>query len=613
MDASLKDSTAMVPESLSKAAKQTRASRPKVRTGCLTCKARKIKCDEGKPACTRCINAGRVCDGYSPLKSSVVMPKPVTPVTAPTSPMEPRVLEFFFQKSAPQLAGFLEGGFFQGTVLQLSLAEPAIRQAIAAIGALHEQGPFGLQSASSGMNRWPLELPIQLYNRAIRSIIDKAASDPNHSTPVIATASILFTCFECFQGNAAASVAHIQNGIKLLQAWRAGHGGEPAGPWGQRYSSFESQFMETEVAPLLSLFNANSAEFSPGRRPRILLNAMDDQDGVHLADHFETLREARIALVDLITAASCFVVRYDSDLRNGRLPELDIFRVCNLMQNNFICWKANFEDMVRRCAGSWNKQQQHAADVIRIMSLSADIGLRFYQVNNESDWDHYRPDFECLFRLVESIISDPDRYPDELSKTLSLDFGVIFPFHGVAWKCRWPHLRRRALDLLQRVPKREWMLDTEHYHAIFSRIMEIEEEHLHLAPGTVPDENVLPPESVRIHDFEVTPLPAPPGGSSLYALTFWSKPHGPDGAWRCQTEHMRLTSSLPGEAAVPINLISCKQWAMPELINSSTVDTLKSVLCGPEVNRRSPNPDPIAPDAVYDNDAYIFGPGGNLD
>lgn len=39
---------------------------PKVKSGCITCKIRKIKCDEEKPSCRRCTSTGRTCDGYGP-------------------------------------------------------------------------------------------------------------------------------------------------------------------------------------------------------------------------------------------------------------------------------------------------------------------------------------------------------------------------------------------------------------------------------------------------------------------------------------------------------------------------------------------------------------------
>ena len=45
-------------------AKPHRKAHNKVKTGCLTCKIRKKKCDEAKPFCRRCVDTGRKCDGY---------------------------------------------------------------------------------------------------------------------------------------------------------------------------------------------------------------------------------------------------------------------------------------------------------------------------------------------------------------------------------------------------------------------------------------------------------------------------------------------------------------------------------------------------------------------
>ncbi|KAH8808719.1 hypothetical protein F5884DRAFT_753238 [Xylogone sp. PMI_703] len=50
--------------------RRSRASKPKVRTGCTTCKIRHVKCDETKPACMRCVKFGRQCDGYAQVKTS---------------------------------------------------------------------------------------------------------------------------------------------------------------------------------------------------------------------------------------------------------------------------------------------------------------------------------------------------------------------------------------------------------------------------------------------------------------------------------------------------------------------------------------------------------------
>ncbi|KAI2637856.1 hypothetical protein GGS26DRAFT_545341 [Hypomontagnella submonticulosa] len=44
---------------------KSRTSAPKVRTGCITCKRRHVKCDEEKPHCSNCIQGGRHCAGYA--------------------------------------------------------------------------------------------------------------------------------------------------------------------------------------------------------------------------------------------------------------------------------------------------------------------------------------------------------------------------------------------------------------------------------------------------------------------------------------------------------------------------------------------------------------------
>ncbi|KAF3906379.1 hypothetical protein ABW20_dc0104542 [Dactylellina cionopaga] len=45
--------------------KPTRASKKRTKTGCLTCRKRRIKCGEERPTCNNCVKSKRVCEGYS--------------------------------------------------------------------------------------------------------------------------------------------------------------------------------------------------------------------------------------------------------------------------------------------------------------------------------------------------------------------------------------------------------------------------------------------------------------------------------------------------------------------------------------------------------------------
>ncbi|KLU81825.1 hypothetical protein MAPG_00906, partial [Magnaporthiopsis poae ATCC 64411] len=73
------ESSANSPGESAEVKRRTRASKPKVRTGCITwaglrhekdeMRIRRVKCDEGKPACQRCTSTGRACDGYDSTRS----------------------------------------------------------------------------------------------------------------------------------------------------------------------------------------------------------------------------------------------------------------------------------------------------------------------------------------------------------------------------------------------------------------------------------------------------------------------------------------------------------------------------------------------------------------
>ncbi|KAL2075090.1 hypothetical protein VTL71DRAFT_32 [Oculimacula yallundae] len=59
--------------------KARRASRPKVKTGCNNCKIRRVKCDETRPQCLKCVRSNRQCEGYPAYKRTVESAIPIAP------------------------------------------------------------------------------------------------------------------------------------------------------------------------------------------------------------------------------------------------------------------------------------------------------------------------------------------------------------------------------------------------------------------------------------------------------------------------------------------------------------------------------------------------------
>ncbi|KAM5378097.1 hypothetical protein ACJZ2D_004555 [Fusarium nematophilum] len=429
-------------------------------------------------------------------------------------------------KTVPQLSGFF-GRPFWNTVLQFSLTEPAIRHATIALATLHEEHTqHSIPIAAATQLRDGIKFAIQSYNRSINTVL-KRASDPT-SMPVVTLASIVFACFECLLGDSKAAAAHVTSGIGMLKMCRE-KSGEPSVSWGQHYRSFELAFVETHLAPVLCTLSLCVAEF--GSPTDLYLNPVDLNGCPVFGEPFHEMSQARVGLIDIITAA----VSLGQEDSSTSLVSLKAAGLSTALE----CWKMRFDDLVQRGKPSWSDQDKGAADLVRVMWQSTAVGLSVGPAADETAWDSHKTAYEEIIRLVESLISWHKDTPG--SATFHFEMGVISPLHLVAWKCRWPRLRRKGLALLLLSSRRECLYDVTLYHAVFSRIMAIEEGYSGKPWGELPDQDDLPPEQARIrHFFCESPSSAT---ENIYSLTVFSKPNWPEGTWCPTTEHLDMETA----------------------------------------------------------------------
>ncbi|KAH7030617.1 uncharacterized protein B0I36DRAFT_112431 [Microdochium trichocladiopsis] len=190
-----------------------RKGQPKVRTGCFTCKIRRLKCDEARPFCDRCIRAGRTCAGYAVSVSQAALPSPPALAVQPRQllagskhPLESRALHYF-RIHAPYLVGGLDAYFWTDLSLQFSCFEPAVRHSLVAISSLYEQLAAGPQTPASLRHN---DFALTHYNAAIQEL--KQSSNQ----PLVIFVCMLFICIEFMQANAEAAVRHCRHGLRLL-------------------------------------------------------------------------------------------------------------------------------------------------------------------------------------------------------------------------------------------------------------------------------------------------------------------------------------------------------------------------------------------------------------
>ncbi|EUC40205.1 hypothetical protein COCMIDRAFT_109418 [Bipolaris oryzae ATCC 44560] len=229
-----------------------RAWKPKARSGCKTCKIRRIKCDEQKPHCTRCTSTGRTCDGYdsnfrspkpitsSPaeaqnllssfcsgstprtLRSHPAVPLPLAPALPFSTTEEKSSFSFFTSHAIPKLRGFLDSPFWQREVLQAAHREPAIQHCVIALGAMYRRFHEGSHShiRESAMAHQHLQFAFLQSNRAIKVLLEKSGAGDSKTSGkdkmTLMTCAILFSSMCCLQGYQKHAVEHLRSGIRML-------------------------------------------------------------------------------------------------------------------------------------------------------------------------------------------------------------------------------------------------------------------------------------------------------------------------------------------------------------------------------------------------------------
>ncbi|ESZ91082.1 hypothetical protein SBOR_8545 [Sclerotinia borealis F-4128] len=233
------------PEDGLRSIKRARASKPKVKSGCITCKARRVKCDETKPQCLRCQKFGRICDGYAheiPSRGNMMPIQPRIPtadfytpsISLEATEEEGRYFRYFCDRTAYQLPGYFDPTFWNHIILQESHHVTPIRHAVIAVGALKKaieeaSGPHLKINVIQDINKKHYEFAVLQHLKAIQALNQYISNSNGPQLRTALMACLLFVCFETIQGSYASSVQQTYGGLKLLRSYYAGKPGSK--PW----------------------------------------------------------------------------------------------------------------------------------------------------------------------------------------------------------------------------------------------------------------------------------------------------------------------------------------------------------------------------------------------
>ncbi|KAI0878635.1 hypothetical protein GGS24DRAFT_442477 [Hypoxylon argillaceum] len=452
----------------------------KVRTGCVTCKVRKVKCDEGKPSCRRCTSTGRKCDGYgaSPASSALSWHRPRHLFPNVNDASERRSLDFFCEVAAPVLSGPLDPYFWTHVVLQFSQMEPAVRHSVVAVGSLYEQA-----HRRPGMTALPHDnsLILSHYNAAIRHL------KTMKSESLILLVCILFVCIEFLRDNRVAAVEHLMHGISILKRM------EEASPWAKEY-----------LSPLFRRLSVLPYFFAVGNISRDKLLCLDDR-----IPSFSTLGDAQFYL-DGILGRTIRLIRQGDVYRLGCMKHKpvwpDMLAEQDLTRTLLDQWHSSFVELVSKSPEPASTRVHQCNMSIRylICCVWAETSFEFYQ----TAYDRYLDTFRSMVDSAGVIESSGYN-----TKTIKFTFemGFIPMLYFIITRCRCLDTRLRALSLMKRlgaVKENMWEIVT--MFASARRIVEIEHGAVLTDDGQLcgePSCPGLPPDEIRIRDTWTDPEP----------------------------------------------------------------------------------------------------------
>ncbi|KAF7543080.1 hypothetical protein G7Z17_g11030 [Cylindrodendrum hubeiense] len=428
----------------------------KVRTGCVTCKIRKVKCDEAKPHCLRCIRTGRQCDGYT--ASSGSTPEPLALSSVPgvgfSSEQETHAFDYYRARSAKVLSGAIDASFWGGLVLKLSATEPAIRHAILAVSSLHEC----VEVKSATGRELDRRFAFREYGNAIRSLRNWGQRDESSAVPLLVC--ILFICIEFLADRDAAAQMHITQGRKILSSLADGR----------------SPTMEMVKQTLVPIYARLSlASFLFGSRPATIPAHLKSWTEVPAV--FATLEEARCGLYLLLDEGLQFSIQAHVVAFNPN-ADAEAMLTFKAEQQRLLTqlarWHAAFTVLTSMMPHS--QGVENVQNLLRMYHQASFVWISTSLQCTEVAYDAHLPAFSAIISLASSIIGSLPA--NTRMEAFSFETELVAPIYWTVTKCRHPLLRRAALRLLTRDQmrnRRENLWHVRETTVIGARVIEKEE------------------------------------------------------------------------------------------------------------------------------------------
>ncbi|EXK86419.1 hypothetical protein FOQG_09691 [Fusarium oxysporum f. sp. raphani 54005] len=454
-----------------------RLSKPKVRSGCLTCKTRRVKCDEGKPVCARCIRGDFVCDGYEtkPTKHETVLVPPSQVVPLRVLPLAPSTLpgldghsvpylDAFRYHVAPELSGSFYMDFCEGTILTGVHQDDSIRQLVLALGALtlaiaddardtkqsivqSKPSPLKVWGPSSVKNR-NHAASLKHYLKGVQGLRERLKLDPAHvSVRTMTVMTILMALFEILQGNHR-SVDSILKSVTALLNEHLAH---------QR----STEGSKDEITSVQHTFLCFSMMCQYSRQ---IISAIPIYMQIKTVSATEPpvfgvdLPKSLLGRWRLFNSAMMAYVGQAHDV--VALKDTEFIK--SFHQRGRILYKQalSWGEVIRAYLRSnLDEEHLHRLKLLEIHCVIAEIHLDCILVPCDLSYDRYEKTFKVLLDDCTAWLKQQVR--NGVPRHITLGEGILLPLSGIVRLCRVHDIRMEALYLMQSVTWQEGAWDPQ--------------------------------------------------------------------------------------------------------------------------------------------------------
>ena len=494
---------------------------------------RHVKCDEGRPECTRCLKAGMRCVGYTSHisvqpKFGIFAPRSLLPradamsglsLARPSylllneSEVERRYIQHFQDQTTSGFSMNFDNSLWNRLILQISRHEPFVRHAVVAIGAISKSiqidpslnrpyDPIGRTRDQKGMANLHRRFAFLEYSRSLkemRTIISNADFSPRQAL----LASLLSFCFENFRGNRPIAMYHAQAGHQILQAWMSEN--TRGISHSLSISSPAPHIVEDDLVYAFSQLDLQILTIADARDHKVhdCLMHLGDETIANMPTTFKDINEARVYW-DLVMGRSYHFLLSAWEL--SRSEELARPFMAMSPSHTFITnssktlhstpnvitdelleqqklyaaevsrWHRAFHPIWIRLSKTARDKELLTATIVLVNCIALEIMVAAVAFPDQMSYDKFCPFFEQIVCLIEThVITVFENSAGQFDGGFLLNLGITCPLGVVVMRCRDQVIRRRAIAIL-----RSWFNEGPTDPVMISKVgtfmMEIEED-----------------------------------------------------------------------------------------------------------------------------------------